>query len=341
MFVRRVLIWVIGHSLAPWLPDQGINASLLLSAVEHDLYGAQSKSRSRIYDYEYLRDLCGCLLAFRTASDRRSLTPVQDNFPGLEKVTNEPDTEFFVSLAHYTVMEFLESPYIRATSVSYFALPQDLIESEFGTSVLQQALAASPQGTETDWIYDREAYCLTLGCALNRRAHLANVETGGLFIQYLTPSSPHFSRFRAIQERIAHDKEASDIYYLRHLPAQILHNSASDMHGNSAETLMNILLLPDSWPLGLKTLPLVQRLVVSSGTDIRDLLRTKISGITIDAGWGPSEESPAGMLPEIAFQTFEVKFSGTVWSIVSRSYGLDGAEDGTFEDMVKLVQHGS
>ncbi|KAI7770180.1 hypothetical protein LZL87_002551 [Fusarium oxysporum] len=73
---------------------------------------------------------------------------------------------------------------------------------EIRKSVLKQALAADPEGTNTDWIHDREAYCLTLGCALYMPDILADSDLQDLFLRYINPCAPHYSRFEAIQSKI-------------------------------------------------------------------------------------------------------------------------------------------
>src|SRR3569833_1838348 len=77
-FVRRVLIWVCGHSRAPWLYSQGINVKLLLSAVAYGFYGSRSNTGACIFDCYYLKGLCSCLITVRTGTG------------GNNKVTEDP-----------------------------------------------------------------------------------------------------------------------------------------------------------------------------------------------------------------------------------------------------------
>ncbi|KAF5622406.1 heterokaryon incompatibility protein het-E-1 [Fusarium sp. NRRL 25303] len=155
-FVRRVLIWIIGHSQAAWLYDVGVNANLLLSAVAYEHFGYETEGQNSIIDFEYLQEICSCLITVRYVPgdifDSR-----QEDSTGLQAREATGGQDLYVSLAHYTVLEFL--------------------------SVLKQALAADPEGTNTDWIHDREAYCLTLGCALYIHDILADSDLQDLFLR--------------------------------------------------------------------------------------------------------------------------------------------------------------
>jgi hypothetical protein len=223
-FVRRVFIWICGHAGGLWMKDTGIDADLLVSAVSYDLAGTSPGSR---YDCDDLRELCGCLITFspeardisREHGENLQTPDKMDHKKGdfREQTVGHPN---LVSLAHYTVMEFLVSPIILKTPVSQFALDEVTIFNEFALSCLKQALSADPEGTSTDWDRDREAYCLTLVCALGLRfQYFANKpDIQGLLIQYYDPSASHFARLPAIQDRIVHSQGVSQNYMLRRLP---------------------------------------------------------------------------------------------------------------------------
>lgn len=293
-FVRRVLIWLLGHSQAPWLPpesDWGINAKLLLSAVTYDLDGPPSRLKDSVPDCEYLQELCGCLITvrpmprFEEKSDLGEPGAVVQQLQNYEthgiknggnfRPNNEGvagDSDDFVSIAHYTVMEFLSSPHILNTSVSSFALSWELIAAEFTTSVLRQAVEADPLGAGTDWSQDREVYCLTLGCALKTSAVLMDPEKLELFTRYISPSEPHFTRFRAIQMRIL---DTGQPYFLLDLPSQI-HNTSPQGLENAAAIVLALFLIPGGWPSGPKVfVPFFQKLL--AGRSILQLLNTNLS----------------------------------------------------------------
>lgn len=283
-FVRRLLVWICGHARAPWGTQDGLRADLLLSAVAYELYGS---SLQPAFDCDYLQELLGCL------------------------ITAYPeDGALVVSLAHYTVLEFLTSPHILQTRVAFFSLPLATIDSEFAVSVLRQALAADAAGTSASWEHDREAYCLTLGAALGS---FGGDEVQRLLVQYLNPASPHYARFCAIQERIQLDDNDSFGFYLGNLPGAVSSPSAPGGHDVAAEVLMNILLLPD--PMLFHMSNIISFVKKSSGgRSLRDLLDVSITGFSV-------EGSPNGELKRVFFE-------GTVREVAgSERFGRQGAID--------------
>jgi hypothetical protein len=221
--------------------------NLLLSAAAYDLFGPSEKCP---FDCDYLQEILGCLITV--------------------------DDMGYVTLAHYTVLEFLTSPHILQTRVAFFTLSIETIDIEFETSVLRQALAANPAGQSTSWESDREAYCLTLGAALGR---LGDVDVNRLLIQYFNPANPHYVRFRAIQERIhSNDDGSSDGFYLGYLPAALCTPSAPGGHDPAAEVLLNIILIPERIS-DLGFLPYVEHL--AGGRSLDELLGVTVSGFFV------------------------------------------------------------
>ena len=274
-FVYRTLLWVCGHADSPWMTSQGISAKLLISAVSYDLYGDTSWPGAQNYDLDDLQELCGCLITFSTAEDESdAIEPSASSSSTIGDSNSEMslqdscnnDADLFVSLAHYTVMEFLNSPLIFQTPVSCFALSGETIRRQFAMSVLRQALKANLAKRSTDWIHDREAYCLTLGCALYCQSFAADSELQDLFIQYFNPASPHFCRFRAIQERIV---ISSEFYYLSMLPIYVREDPKMVELHDYAVTLLNILLVCDC--------SLAKRLILDKNIDIQEVLSTQVT----------------------------------------------------------------
>ncbi|KAM7203900.1 hypothetical protein V8F33_001871 [Rhypophila sp. PSN 637] len=325
-YVRRVLIWVIGHSNAAWLTSNGIDAELLVSAAEYDLYGRAKQSSSldidRSFDVERLRELSDCILTFKCVSgeelDDTSMTSstttlVDDTGVGsaLGKAV------YAVSVSHYTVVEFLESYILSNPSVSYFSLPQGVIRYEFATSIFRQAIEADPNrdGTSaTDWETDREAYCLTLGCAIafyNQDDFDRDLEAGeaddlaDLALAFFNPSNPHFSRFGGIQRRIAADPDVSGVYYLGSLPSRFrkvggdfmtdIENEADDI---AAKTLLCMLSMSTDRYKGTLITRCIQRLLHMTGRDLSDLMNTRVAGYRTVRAW--------------QMECFEQVFEGTV-----------------------------
>ena len=301
--VRRVLIWVYGHSSAPWMTERGIHAGLLLEFVANDLYGASPNSGSCALDLEYLLDLCGCLVTVQEEGNSKPDTAE----PGSLKPDDKPplsETESYVSLAHYTVLEFVVSPHILETRVSYFGMQEATMEMEFATSVLQQAICCQPTGTGTDWVRDREAYCLTLSCALDgeRTQFLAGEEQKFLYLQYLSPYGQHYRRLRAILARMlkSTDQESTG-YFLRMIPPKLCVAAGGTHRASAAGALLNLLLVETSDISGF--LPSLSRL--SPHSSLLDLLNTDVYGSFFAASTtGGVRETP---------------FEGCVWEIAEAS----------------------
>ncbi|KAF4339648.1 ankyrin repeat [Fusarium beomiforme] len=163
--IRRILVWIIGHSQSPWIYHVGVNAKLLLSAVTYEYLGCEANNQNSIIDLEYFQEICSCLITVRHVPGDIFDTLLEES-PGSQAKVGTDGEDLYVSLTHYTVLEFLLSPHVSQTNFAFFAMSSELIRLEFARTVFKQALAADPKGTSTDWIHDREAYCLTLGCAL-------------------------------------------------------------------------------------------------------------------------------------------------------------------------------
>ncbi|KAJ0149128.1 Uncharacterized protein HZ326_8333 [Fusarium oxysporum f. sp. albedinis] len=192
----------------------------------------------------------------------------------------------------------------------------ELIRLKFAKSVLKQALATDPKGTSTDWVHDREAYCLTLGCALYLHDILAETDLQDLFMRYINPSSPHYSRFEAIQSKIVQSDEGSRCYFLRQIPARIHCSATGDTCYGTAAALMNLLLL---WNGSIKTelTPMIRRLL--NGKQIQDLLDTKVTVTFLARSEEEMEEAGNGLCENTS--------DGPVWEIVkSRQILLDDEE---------------
>jgi hypothetical protein len=129
-----------------------------------------------------------------------------------------------------------------------------------------------------------------------------NPETLEVFLQYLSPSNPHFPRFQAIQKRIVSSRDGSQHYFLKYLPFRFHTISAADQQQDcAAKTLLNVLLLPDflSWQ---ESSALIR--MASAGINPQALLETKISGTII------------GKLRRVLTYSSEVEFEGTVQEIL-------------------------
>ncbi|KAG4283041.1 hypothetical protein FPRO06_09714 [Fusarium proliferatum] len=321
--VRRVLTWIIGHSQAAWLYDVGVNANLLLSAVTYEHFGHEIEGQNSIIDFEYLQEICSCLITVRYVPgdifDSR-----QEDSTGLQAEEATGGQDLYVSLAHYTVLEFLVSPHVFQPNFAFFAMSPELIRLKFAKSVLKQALAADPEGTNTDWIHDREAYCLTLGCALYIHDILAESDLQDLFLRYINPCSPHYSRFEAIQSKIVQSDENSSCYFLRHIPARFHCSETKDTCFGSAEALMNLLLLRhQSIQKGL--MPMIRRLL--EGRPVQELLDVRVTATFLDEADEDLDENRSRLCQNT--------LNGMVWEIVQwRQIFLDDEELSESFDML-------
>ncbi|TVY63617.1 Vegetative incompatibility protein HET-E-1 [Fusarium oxysporum f. sp. cubense] len=321
--VRCILTWVIGHSQADWIYDVGVNAKLLLSAVTYEHFGYETKEQDSIIDLGYLQEICSCLITVRYVSGDIFDCPM-DVFPGLQTKEYTDGQDLYVSLAHYTVLEFLVSPHVFQPNFALFAMSPELVRLKFANSVLKQALAAEPGGTNTDWIHDREAYCLTLGCALYMHDILTDSDLQDLFLQYINPSAAHYSRFEAIQSKIVKGDENSRCYFLRHIPARVQWVPTEDDNSGSGAALMNLLLLRHH-SIQRELLPMIRRLL--SGRQIQELLNARVTATFLDEADEALDESGNYLCTNT--------LHGMVWEIVqSRQIFLDDEELSESFDML-------
>ncbi|KAK8133745.1 hypothetical protein PG984_005757 [Apiospora sp. TS-2023a] len=257
-FVRRTLIWLGGHADAPWHTHYGIKDDVLVSAVTHDLHLGEPEHDKSFYDIEYLRELCGCLITVTTSVSEGDVllrTPSQYAKPGCGSVS-------LVTLAHYTVMEFLNSPFIHETDVSYFALPSSVIRDEFTESILRQAVNADPQAC-------------------------ARIKYGGtsghvdLMLKYCDPRRPHYSRFAAMQKFLGELDGGWTFYFIYGLPDYQFQGHPAPETAGEAGLLLNLLLVNELTPASHGMVSagvggLVQALL-ENPLDLGELLTTRLT----------------------------------------------------------------
>lgn len=309
-FVHRVLIWICGDAGGLWMQDGGIDANLLVSAVSTDLTEAPSA-----YNCDDLRELCGCLITFSSGPRRISRENGESSeIPGAivqEQVEQFAGQSNLVSLAHYTVMEFLVSPLILKSHVSQFALDEVIIFNEFALSCIKQALSANSEGKSSDWDRDREAYCLTLVCAFGLRSHYFadRSDIQDLLIQYYDPQRSHFARLPAIQDRIIHSSGTSRYYMLGRLPLVNLTNTGNTLNQaqRDALTMLNLLYAVSS------PTELLSRFM--EGKNAKKLLEAELS---VQVAQSTSE----GTIPEILSQ-HALYSRGLKWLLGNYGHDID------------------
>lgn len=111
-FVRLALIFICGNNSFRPIP---LAANVLLQAVRWRLESSHKDDGSfNFYTHDMLKDRCGCLISFAYHA-------------GVE----------CVSLAHYTVAEFIYSDRISHTSVRDFALSDSLVRATIVNTALE------------------------------------------------------------------------------------------------------------------------------------------------------------------------------------------------------------
>ncbi|KAH7144973.1 hypothetical protein DER46DRAFT_86005 [Fusarium sp. MPI-SDFR-AT-0072] len=124
--VRCILIWIIGHSQAAWIYHVGVNANLLLSAVTYEHFGSETKGQKPIIDLEYLKEICSCLVTVRYVP-RDIFDSWLEESPGLQAREATDGENLYVSLAHFTVLEFLVSSHVFQPNFAFFAMSPEPI----------------------------------------------------------------------------------------------------------------------------------------------------------------------------------------------------------------------
>ncbi|KAB5576232.1 hypothetical protein GE09DRAFT_1185021 [Coniochaeta sp. 2T2.1] len=256
-FVRRVSIWIVRHTLVPSSSAlHGINAAVLLSAVSYDL-GLQAGA----YTLDDARELCGCLAD--VSVDSLSKPPrddgAEEHMPSGEPVprnghlpskywpsgdngqANAPDSDLIVSLAHYTVSEFLQFSVILETHVASFSLPLTTTIFEYTASVLCQALQSDPTSPVRLIEADRETYCLIQAGFLSSKIVHHRPDILDLFLAYFNPNNPHYRRFQSIKQQLIEQHVHGPWRWLiLYLPSKILLASTMDKPPDWLATVLNL-----------------------------------------------------------------------------------------------------
>jgi len=158
---------------------------VLLQAIERSILVHDNFSKSRLYDAEVLRELCGCLI----------------------NVVVEEDSRIRVSFAHSTVLEFLESPRVAKGLAADFAISKDATLPEVIKIILCEALNIQPNrilelgnfATYKDILKATEATfnCYSINSVVVSLLQWPSTISGRsdlieLLCTLLNPSRPHF-----------------------------------------------------------------------------------------------------------------------------------------------------
>ena len=152
VYARKALLWICAHDSLPF--TMGIPTNCLVSAVfSQDYSGATTEPHA--YDLTALQEICGCLI--RSSTFEYEYFPVF--FPKYQFAVHFPS----VSLAHYTVQEFLYSGRISNSKPGYFAMSKESTTREFLGTVLKLCTTIDST-TPPDYFYKSLTdYCREIG----------------------------------------------------------------------------------------------------------------------------------------------------------------------------------
>lgn len=123
LILKHVFHWMVHHNS---LFGDYIPFSTLLYAVRQSTENFLSTDIAMFYDLEGLRELCGCLVMV----ERVTINDIPNNYE-----------QIFVTFAHYTVLEYLQSPRIQQIEVGYFSCVEEKTQNDLLETTFRQALA--------------------------------------------------------------------------------------------------------------------------------------------------------------------------------------------------------
>jgi hypothetical protein len=172
--VQTALLWIIGYSDMD--DDRGIAANCLCTAVLNAKKGSTSDIIKECHEHEFLKELLGCLVEVTSVTRPRAISTgyysreycFQRTGRG-HVVSSDPDADdiclHVVSLAHYTIEEFLFSDRIKKSRASDFAMSRNICAQRMLETVLQQTTddqytSTSPLRPSFDLYCHDIAHCL-------------------------------------------------------------------------------------------------------------------------------------------------------------------------------------
>ncbi|KAH7379601.1 hypothetical protein BKA66DRAFT_550433 [Pyrenochaeta sp. MPI-SDFR-AT-0127] len=109
---RSALYWISGHSNLHF--SRGIPAACLSAAVLNTDYDPEFDTGDHDHDHEFLKAILGCLIEVDFVDENQ-----------FREDGNILDGIHTISLAHYTIEEYLFSNRVKTSGVSYFSMSQD------------------------------------------------------------------------------------------------------------------------------------------------------------------------------------------------------------------------
>lgn len=183
-FVRRVFRWVWFHLS---LYNASIELITLLQTIHLDDLG-EDVCTDHEYDEETLRELCGCLISISPGDPFRHLDYGPPEVP-------------VVSFAHYTVLEYLNSPRISNTPAKYFHMLKSEADLEVLKVVAQKALSSPLDHQDVKDMRYRDNVAIYCWASTFYALRIWNFDIASrddlydLFFDFVDPSSCHYEDF--------------------------------------------------------------------------------------------------------------------------------------------------
>ena len=131
-FVHHVLQWIIYHN--DLYHGEGIPVEVLIQAVESSLARLMACHPERLHNVDTIRELCGCLINTM-----------------LEESDEKCYKSLVISLAHYTVREYLDSARAFQHFVAYFNIRDESVKQK-----LMEITFLEAHGIESDALWEME-----------------------------------------------------------------------------------------------------------------------------------------------------------------------------------------
>lgn len=169
---RKALLWICAHDELPFMV--GIPTTCLILAV-FSLESTEVSVGLNAYDFSALQEICGCLIR---SSEYSSY-----------------DASFeSISLAHYTVKEFLQSKRIERTATMYFSLSKASSICQYPGDVLQTCISLELKVEPGHFFDSLQDCCREIARFAPKywgKILFEDDKLFGLQIQYM--ESPHFT----------------------------------------------------------------------------------------------------------------------------------------------------
>jgi hypothetical protein len=196
-YVHRTLQWIHHHN--ELFDGQGIPCAILIDAVHNTVDSVDHPISDRFIDADTLRELCGCLISINQEDTEIPDTQNEDYFTS---------TVFTVSIAHYTVLEYLESARISQGPTAYFAISTKAVALELTERVLlhvqnlplkegwKMAHKFCTRDIQMRWLSDFAMYCVASSILFISQWQDDICKSKVLFDltkEFFHPKRPHFN----------------------------------------------------------------------------------------------------------------------------------------------------